>query len=387
MLRPGAAKIATTRTRVLEASPGSESAERDRKVELEPGLVLNFLIQPLPWAVLVVTALVAISGVSDPMFLTGLLAAAAASFLFQALLLKTPQALERLWRQESINGEPASFDQFVRILQRQLNSRWSWLTGALIAILMFVSFPTRFALRGGGWRHPLDWLTTLIGMGRWDYILAALLQVLLALVLGLLLWRMLVVAFMIAGVGRRFQVAVQPRHPDGAGGLRSLGDLCLINALILSAPAIYLAGWLILIPGFGPQHRYQAYVHYYYLLLMVVFVLAVCAFVLPAYFVHRAMVEQKARLEVPLFELSARIDDLTRRLMRGVGTEPPEDLAKLSGEREALQQLYASDESIPVWPFDAAILRRFTIAQFIPLLSLTGLAPNIVTALQQTFPR
>jgi hypothetical protein len=387
MLRPGAVTIATTKTRVPDPSPPSESPERDRKVELEPGLVLRFLVQPLPWVVLIVTAIVAISGASDPMFLTGLLAAAVASFLFQALLTKTPQALERLWRQESINSDPASFDKFVGVLQRQLNSRWSWLSGALIAILMFLSFPTRFAVQGGGWRHPLDWLTTLMRMGRWDYIVAALLQVLLALILGLLLWRMLVVALMIAGVGKRFRVQVQPRHPDGAGGLRSLGDLCLVNALTLSAPAIYLAGWLILIPGFGPQHRYQAYVHYYYLLLMVVFVLAVCAFALPAYFVHRAMVEQKARLEVPLFELSARIDEMTRRLMRGIGTEPPEDLAKLRGEREALQQLYASDASIPVWPFDAAILRRFTIAQFIPLLSLTGVAPNIVAVLQQTFPR
>lgn len=361
--------------------------DRSRKVELEPSLVLSFLVKPLPWFVLVITAIVAVSGVADPMFLTGLLSAAVASFLFQALLTRTPQALQRLWQQESIKGDPATFDQFVNGLQRQLNSRLSWLSGAFIASLMFLSFPTRFANGGSPWVHPVDWIAALARIGRWDYLVGALLQVVLALVLGLLLWRMLVVAFMIGGVGRRLHVEVQPRHPDKAGGLRSLGDLCLINALTLSAPAIFLAAWLILIPGFGPDHRYQAYVHYYYLLLMIVFVLALCAFALPAYFVHRAMVAQKARLEIPLFELSARIDELTQSLMKGAGTEPPEDLAKLSGEREALQQLYTSDASIPVWPFDAAILRRFTIAQFIPLLSLTGVAPNIVQALQQTFPR
>lgn len=35
-----------------------------------------------------------------------------------------------------------------------------------------------------------------------------------------------------------------------------------------------------------------------------------------------------------------------------------------------LQQVYELTSAIPTWPFDRAILRRFSIAQFISLLSL-----------------
>lgn len=47
-----------------------------------------------------------------------------------------------------------------------------------------------------------------------------------------------------------------------------------------------------------------------------------------------------------------------------------------------LQQVYELTSAIPTWPFDRAILRRF-----IPLLSLTGIAPNVVAVLEKVFSR
>lgn len=50
-----------------------------------------------------------------------------------------------------------------------------------------------------------------------------------------------------------------------------------------------------------------------------------------------------------------------------------------------LLKVYEATSDIPRWPFDRAILRRFSIAQFVPLLSLTGIAPSVVAALEKVF--
>src|SRR5262249_37556209 len=121
---------------------------------------------------------------------------------------------------------------------------------------------------------------------------------------------------MVSRLGARFDFHLRLQHPDHSGGLRPLGDLCLTNALILSVPGIYLAAWLIVIPGFGADHnRYAVYVPYYEVLLAVIFGLALITFALPLYAVHRAMLRQRDRLQGPLYELGARIDALTRSML------------------------------------------------------------------------
>lgn len=151
-------------------------------------------------------------------------------------------------------------------------------------------------------------------------------------------------------------------------------------------PAIYLAAWLIVIPGFGADHnRYAVYVPYYEVLLAVIFGLALITFALPLYAVHRAMLRQRDRLQGPLYELGARIDALTRSMLAEARTAAPDRLEKLRQEQEMLLNVYEATSDIPTWPFDRAILRRFSIAQFVPLLSLTGIAPSVVAALEKVF--
>jgi len=386
----------------------------------------------MPWVMLGVVAGLLVTRASDPMFLTALLAAGVAGLLFGILLGNVPEILDqlwkrgvfqvrkedncptterspthtgftgrvalylgsRLWQRFATQAKDAVQDQelgpaylaFIDRVEQYLNSRLSWLCGLFIAGLMFLSFPARFSSGPDWWRHPLRWLFEAVAFGAWGYLASVVLQLIVAYVLGLLLWRIGVVAVMVSRLGARFDFDLRLQHPDHSGGLRPLGDLCLTNALILSVPAIYLAAWLIVIPGFGADHnRYAVYVPYYEVLLAVIFGLALITFALPLYAVHRAMLRQRDRLQGPLYELGARIDALTRSMLAEARTAAPDRLEKLRQEQEMLLKVYEATSDIPTWPFDRAILRRFSIAQFVPLLSLTGIAPSVVAALEKVF--
>jgi hypothetical protein len=359
------------------------------------------------------------------MFLTGMLAAAAAGFLFQALLRQIPTVLERLWKRQAIAvpadttgstvplvesllnrlpswlGSPdpnqrgampgdvtARYLNFIERFENALNHRFSWIFAGVLTAIMYVSFSIRLYRSSDWWTHLVDWPVRLVEGGFWPYLAFAASQLVFAFVLGLLLWRMAVAAHKIYQLGNIFDLKLQVSHPDNCGGLRPLGDLCLTNALILTTPAIFLAAWLTVIPAYGPfSARYSSYVGFYYDLLWIVVVLALVAFAQPLYGVHLAMVRERFRLQAPLDEVEQRISLLTQRLLeqaRNANTEQLDDFRKQLG---ALREIYELNAQVPVWPFDRKVLGRFSLAQFVPLLSLTGVAPAVVSTLERVFPR
>ncbi len=115
--------------------------------------------------------------------------------------------------------------------------------------------------------------------------------------------------------------------------------------------------------------------------------LALVAFLQPLYGVHLAMVRERFRLQAPLDEVEQRIALLTQRVLeqaRNANTEQLDDFRKQLG---ALREIYELNARVPVWPFDRKVLGRFSLAQFVPLLSLTGVAPAVVSTLDRVFPR
>jgi hypothetical protein len=388
------------------------------------GALLKFVVLALPYSALLLLLGAFLVG-ADPMFLTGMLAAAAAGFLFQALLRQIPRVLERLWKRQAVAvparsagatvplvesllnrlpswlGSPdpnqtkdmpadltARYLYFIKRFENALNHRFSWIFAIVLTGIMYASFSIRIYRTSDWWTHLIDWPVTMPQSGNWSYLAFAASQLAFAFVLGLLLWRMAVAAHKVYQLGNIFDLKLQVSHPDNCGGLRPLGDLCLTNALILTTPAIFLAAWLTVIPAYGPfSARYASYVSFYYVLLWIVVALALVAFVQPLYGVHQAMVRERFRLQAPLDEVEQRIAQLTQRLLdeaRNASTEQLDDFRKQLG---ALREIYELNSQVPVWPFDRKLLGRFSLAQFIPLLSLTGVAPAIVSTLERVFPR
>lgn len=443
-------------TRDEDAQAERALADRLRGFRPIQGWTLRSATRVMPWVVLAFAAVLLVVGERDPMFISGLVAAAVAGFLFQVLMREAPGVLQELWVREVLKprergaprGRPdrsgaetmtgpariqskmnetrqvlqglwnrpvewvrplrellhrrygfepgktcaQTYLAFLDSLERQLNSTLSWACGLIIAAAYFMSYAARFSNGPDWWRHPFHWLLVPVAAGAWHYtwfwifLGVIVLELLVAYALGLLLWRMAVMAVAVARMGSAFDFDLKLQHPDHGGGLRPLCDICLTNALILTVPATYLAGWLIVIPAFGATHnRYALYVQYYESLLAFVFGLAVLAFALPLYAVHSGMLRQKTKLREPLYDLGRQIDALSRDSLKEAQAGEVNDLRDLRKQQKSLKQLYQATSDVPSWPFDQAILRKFGIAQIIPVLSLTGIAPQIVAAVERLF--
>jgi hypothetical protein len=151
----------------------------------------------------------------------------------------------------------------------------------------------------------------------------------------------------------------------------------LWNALILTIPAVYLGGWIIL----GPETAYGRFVPLFTQLLLVPVAIAVSGFTLPLWGVHREMVRRRAAVRRRLDQLSQSINHLAREMLDRADDLPPDEGEKMSRKLELMRQIYQQNEQYPVWPFNVGIMVRFISSQAVPILGLTGLGKDIVGAI------
>jgi hypothetical protein len=207
--------------------------------------------------------------------------------------------------------------------------------------------------------------------------------ILLGSVIGLMAWRIVCVGIYVLRLGRRFNLAVQLNHPDTCGGLKSLGTLCLWNALIVTIPAVYLGFWIIF-PG-----KYEYWIPYLRYMLLVPLCFATESFLLPLWSIHKEMVDRRNETQEQRNQLSQNIDSLTQE----VSENSIENFDKLtSSEHQSkleqinyMQDTYMQLQNSPVWPLDKVLVRRFMVSQTIPFLTTLGIltkdTPEIVESL------
>jgi len=154
-------------------------------------------------------------------------------------------------------------------------------------------------------------------------------------------------------------IQVFPGHVDGAAGLKPLGSFCLRQALTLAIPAAFLAVWSFLIPAWpdiAVRTRYMVWVHPYLGLLGLALLLEILAFVLPMLWFHREMGNQKQRLLAEADEVSRQIRTLSDQL---AVTQSHEDREALKEELSFKTSRFQEIESMPTWPVDVPLVRRF----------------------------
>jgi hypothetical protein len=336
--------------------------------------------------------------VTDPMLSTGLLAAAFALVLLRMTLEMIPSTLATLWDRDiiasttAVHGKDASeaeseadllanYKGYVAEFAGWMNSRYSWVCGAVVAGLIGYSF----AYRGVSW----SWLVGVLGhptADRWLILSGIVLQIAVAYVIGLLVWRMVVITVFVHRLGQLFDLDVQVLHPDRCGGLRPLGDLCFMNALTVSVGGIYLAGWLLAInQQMAIADGYGQWEEFFRQLLLVISVLAWAAFLDPLLTIHSEMRKSAIRKHKDLDALSRRIDEKNAQLYKQA--EGMSDKARKDGlaELEFLRDTYTRNSSIPVWPFDTALSLKFVVTQALPLLSLTGVGTQTIDLVKELF--
>jgi hypothetical protein len=247
-----------------------------------------------------------------------------------------------------------------------------------------------------------------------------------AFILGMFLWRMLVIAHQIRILGKNFDFNLQIKHPDGCGGLNILGDLNLINTAIITIPGIYFAVWIILLKqaesnltslaanvtssltstagNFTAQQiilkatddamekvAFQEYfitsftgniisspwLDYFLWLLLIVILLTFFIFFIPLYCVHREMEIQSSPIQAHLDRIFEKISDLSKKLLNADN----EGIESIKSEIALLQDVYDRNSPIPVWPFNRTVAIKFLVSQSIALLTLAGgLVQQILTA-------
>ena len=318
----------------------------------------------------------------DTLRLTAILVAIVDLLILSSLFRSVPAAFRSIWMQglvqpgEDESSSVASQVSFIRSFQAAVNSRWSWLVGFLLAALVFFTSLTGLAILGiyKGPYTPGE-LLTFFFFGRLGFI-----GPILGFIIGLLVWRVIIIAYTILLFGRIFTIDMNPGHPDGCGGLKPLGNLCLSIAFIILVPAIFLSFWgigvtLVDIPG--ASFFAENWSDTFRKLLILLSASAFFLFFLPLYYVHLEMARRQTELRDELDRLSLKIGQLREELRLSADTG---DMGAGSQKLDALafmEKVYQVNSEIPTWPFDTRMVWRFAAGQAVPLLTLLGTSPPV----------
>lgn len=367
---------------------------------------LRWLLEVPPFLFLI--GVLIVLGASDLMFTTGVFAAVLALFTFLMLMERIPDTLATLWFQKIIAArmpmKQASDNQnmavsaslldqyaaFIMSFESMLNSHAQWLIGIVFAFLGFVIVLSQshhlyllwpeMDLKGSIYFTVQMWNASgLYGRA------AIVAQPLLGLLLGFVAWRMTITGAKVWQLGKEFGLTPRIGHPDNCGGLEPLGNLCLWNAVILAIPAIYLGVWVLLVnyPPYKSQYE-NYYAGLQAGLLAVPILLSTISFLLPVWSAHQIMLAKRQEERLKLEDLGKRMAILEEKLksLSANSADEIENCQKISKEIESLHQSYIQIWNAPTWPFNVRILRKFALAQVIPLLGLTNLGKPILDVIE-----
>lgn len=320
----------------------------------------------------------------DTFRMTGILTVAAMLLAVQILFDRLPKVLETLWRRNLIAAPGKDMLAYIDHLEAMLNARGAQALAFLLAFgALFATYPFRYWMIAR--EFPFDLPKTLAYYFGGQF---GIIAPILGFIVGLLAWRVGVIAHFIGKLGEIFPMKLQVNHYDQCGGLKPLGDLAFNIAVIVLIPSIFLGIWGFITTIFE-NPELQLYITMwgglFRQLLVVLGVLSVFLFLQPVYKIHLRMEEYKRTIQSELDELSLKIESLSYELRSRAGELTQKEGEDKLGEIEFMQNVYKSNSQIPTWPFDWKTLVRFTSAQIIPLLSLIGTSGPSVEVLKILF--
>jgi hypothetical protein len=165
----------------------------------------------------------------------------------------------------------------------------------------------------------------------------------------------------------------QPGHVDNAAGLGPVGDLYLRQATVVAAIGLFAGVWWLLI---GTSERYAYWRGPYVAVMLIAVGCEVLAFVAPLWTFHVLMATEHRRLVEDADKTSREIQVLTRE--RAIRPEPV-DRERIDAEVERLTRRWRDIETMPTWPVDARVRRRFTwnnVIVAVPILLKAISAPS-----------
>jgi hypothetical protein len=190
-------------------------------------------------------------------------------------------------------------------------------------------------------------------------------DVVLAYVVGVAIWKAGVTAWEFRQLGRRGELKIRPFHPDGCAGLAAIGQLFLSFSFILIVGGLFLSGWLVYGHWINPSfdHGLDHLTPWFAFSLIGVVGFSFAAFFLPLLAVHRLMKDEASRYETRVLALAGRIADLEESLLSSGSWSNHEELDARLAQLESLRSTYLHQRKIPTWPVDFETRGKFLTAQ------------------------
>lgn len=183
---------------------------------------------------------------------------------------------------------------------------------------------------------------------------------------------------------------LKPCHWDGVGGLQPIGDFYFYQAGVAALPALFLAGWLLLLPLPAFQAQYMTWQAIYFGLLPVALGFELLAFFLPLWWFHQQMVIAKSHLLQEADRLSGVMAD---QYYRGLA-DPTGEMPPVLPHRDDVITYCRTLEQLPVWPISATLKRRLSLNNALLLLPWVSKAlglsqhwADVVTAVTAAFQK
>lgn len=327
---------------------------------------IRLFLKTFALAVLFFAIVVYVMNLADIMYLSGIVAVGLSLLAFLVLMQLIPGTLRSLWNLGNVAGkyeknkkEGASLAKNLAPLDEQyltfIKEFQSLLNHKLGQLLMGIMCAIIFTI----WHRLYGYYE--------DYAVYAL-ESSAFFVVGLMAWRMIVVGWEIRKLTIGFNLKAQLEHPDGCGGLSSLGYLCLWNTIILAVPGTFFGGWILIWPRFGPDYDFT---RYFYALLFIITLLGLMAFFWPLYCVHGVLKHNHDAAARKLYGIGKLITQLEEELhKKGELDSEEEDKRR---QLDILRKKYDVLLNYPTWPFNTKILRQLALSEIVPLMSLASL--------------
>ncbi len=166
---------------------------------------------------------------------------------------------------------------------------------------------------------------------------------------------------------------IHPLHPDGAGGLASVGSFAINTAFV----GILVGVWAVTLTNGPIQRGLEPEPPWFTLGLLVLYiVLTPVLLITPVWTTHIAMKTVKYKM---LAKISEDFDKKVKNIpKRGNRINLNEDLEQLIKIYQIIQDTY------PEWPFSTSALKKFGVTYFIPLV--LQVASYVLKALSISLP-
>lgn len=207
----------------------------------------------------------------------------------------------------------------------------------------------------------------------------AIAQLTIGFVIGLMVWRMLVVSVQLWRFGKIFDVAPHLGHPDKCGELAPIGNLCLWNSIFAFIPGIYIWGWMlaiivILYPGFDidiPDAKIK--IARELMAILVPITTMILIFLFPQWNFHKILVYKRAIAWKQLSEKVRNINNLAYDVLTKGNEMKPDEIDAITKGYELMQNIYEDrmNMNFPTWTFSLGTLTKFAtvLITVIPLVT------------------